>query len=202
MSLLAPTARLESLMTELVDRIAQKGQASGLTAEQLTEILMKVGDHSATAMQKSLKPENAEHPHISVFFTEADRAKYGDYTQKPKLRCKTFFCGIEENDERLTPLEIEGYNAITSTREARGGRWTALVKHSGQKQEQLWVNVPCESVDQRMDLPPLTLILHELNGGQSTEDLHGLLRQLDKLKAMVIESGSRTPQQLEAELLN
>mgnify|MGYP001597491977 CR=1 FL=1 len=61
--------------------------------------------------------------------------------------------------------------------------------------------MPCEAVDQRMDMPPLTLILHELNGGQSTEDLHGLLKQIDALKAMLVGKGS-TPAELEAALLN
>lgn len=188
------------LLSELVDKLAEKSANAGISAEQLAEVLIKAQLTGAEAMRQSLKPENADHPHISAFFTEADRAKYGAWDQKPKLRAKTFFCGIEEDAERLTSLEIESYNRITEDREARGGRWTATVRRRGHKDETLTVNVPCETVDQRMDLPPLTLILHELNGGQSTEDLYSLLKQIDKLKVMLVERGS-TPAELEAALL-
>lgn len=188
------------LLNDLVDKLSERSGAAGLSAEQLQEILTKVGVTSAEAMRQSLKPENPDHPHISAYFTEKDRAKYGSWEQKPTLRVKTFFCGVEENADRLTPLEIESYNRITADREARGGRWTAAIKRAGKKDEALFVNVPCETVDQRMDLPPLTLILHELNGGQSTEDLHGLLTQIDQLKTMLVAKGS-TPAELEAALL-
>lgn len=201
MSLMAPTARMEQMMETLISKIADRAGTAGITTEQLAEILAKVGITSAEAMRQSLKPENPDHPHISAFFTEKDRAKYGAWENKPELRVKTFFCGVEENADRLTPLEIESYNRLTADREARGGRWTATVKRAGHKDEALIVNVPCETVDQRMDLPPLTLILHELNGGQSTEDLHGLLKQIDALKSMLVAKGS-TPAELEAALLD
>lgn len=189
------------LLNELVDKLSERSASSGLSPEQLTEILTKVGITSAEAMRQSLKPENTDHPHISAFFTEKDREKYGGWENKPTLRVKTYFCGVEEDVERLTPLEIESYNRLTEDREARAGRWTATIKRRGHKGEELFVNVPCETVDQRMDLPPLTLILHELNGGQTTEDLHALLKQIDYLKAQLVAKGA-TPAELEAALLS
>lgn len=189
-----------TLLKQLVGEMQEQSKASGLSPEQLEAILSRVGLSSAEAMRQSLKPENTEHPHISAYFTEKDRQQYGSWENKPKLRVKTYFCGVEENDDRLTPLEIEGFNRITEDREARGGRWTATIRKQGRKGEELYVNVPCETVDQRMDLPPLTLILHELNGGQSTEDLHSLLKQIDTLKGMLVAKGS-SPADLEAALL-
>lgn len=200
MSLLGPTARTEALLEELVDRLSKKATDNGLSADQLKAILESVSHSSAEAMRTSLKPENPDHPHISAYFNKEDAAKYGGWENKPTLRVKTFFCGIEENEDRLTPAEIEGYNAITERKSARGGKWKAEIKHKGEPHEELHIQVPMESVDQRMDLPPLVLLLHELNGGPSTADLHQLLKQIDHLKALAFNKGITT-QEMEAALL-
>ena len=163
--------------------------------EQLETLLERVGRSTAEGMRQSLKPENTEHRNESAFFTAADKAKYGSFDQKPKLTRKTFFVGIDERDERLTPAEIEGYNALTTYKEARNGKWKAEIKRNGQHEE-LWVTVPFETVDQRMDLPPLILILHELNGGTSTADIHSLVKQIEAFKKLAVSSGA-TAQQLE-----
>lgn len=208
MSLMAPTARVEQLMETLVAKIADRAGTAGITAEQLSDILAKVGTTSAEAMRQSLKPENPDHPHISAYFTEKDSAKYGPWENKPKLvgttgePRRTWFCGIEENAERLTPMEIESYNRITADREARSGAWTATVKYVGTKKEELHVKLPAETIDHLMNMPSgLPLILHELQTGQSTADIMDALRQIDQLKSMLVAKGS-TPAELEAALLS
>ena len=195
-----PDPSTEDRLVQILEKLSESAQASGLSAQQLETLLSKVGITSAEAMRLSLKPENAEHAHISAFFTPQDKERYGSYLNKPVLRRRTFFVGVEEKDERLTPAEIEGYNRIQKSCEARHGRWKALVTVAGEK-EMLQVQVPCESLEDRMELRPLVLILHELNGGQSTEDLSVLLRQIENLQALAVKQGATT-QDLEHILLH
>lgn len=187
----------EELLMRLIEKLSEQSSQAGLSAEQLEAILTKVGLSTAEGMRQSLKPENADHEHISVFFTKQDRARYGSWEQKPKLTRKTFFAGIEEKEDRLTPAEIEAYNAITTNREARNGLWQAKIEKTGGN-EQLFITVPLNT-DARIDLPPLVLILHELNGGRSTQDVHGLLRQIDHLMNVAQQHGA-TVAELEASL--
>ena len=174
----------EKLLEVLVQKLSSVGQQSGLSEAQLEKILTSVGANTAEAMRASLKPENTDHPHVSAYsYPEGDKAR-----PKPDLRVKTFFCGMEEQKERLTPSEVLAYNAITNERKARDGAWKALIKHKGETHEELHVMIPCETVDQRMGLPPLELILLELNGGPSTADLGGMLATIRKLEQELVEA--------------
>jgi len=186
-------------LVEILERLAERAAASGLTSEQLQQVLHSAGVTSAEAMRQSLRPENADHPHISAFFTESDRLTYGTYENKPKLTRKTFFCGVEEKDERLTPSEIEGYNRISDNRSARHGRWAAEIRRNGRADE-LHVWVPCSTLEERMQLRPLLLIQHELNGGASTEDLGALLQELQRVRALAASKGA-TAAELERTLV-
>jgi len=190
----------EARLIDLVEKLATQAQSSGFTPQQLETILARAGAATAEGMRISLKPENPDHRHESAFFTAADKARYGSFDQRPTLTRKTFFVGAEEKDERLMPAEIEEYNAITSYREARGGKWKAEIRRNGQE-EQLWVWVPIETQDQRMDLPSLLLILMELNGRANTANLHALVRQIEMLKGMVVTGKQMAPADLERELL-
>jgi hypothetical protein len=176
-------------LTAILEQLTLQSANAGLSAPQLEAILTKVGLSTAEGMRMSLKPENTEHRNESAFFTARDKAKYGSWQNKPTLTRKTFFVGAEEKDERLMPEEIEGYNAITKYCEARNGKWKAQIKKNGQAEE-LWIDVPCETVDNRMDLPSLILILHELNGGRSTADVHSLIKQIEILKRDAISRGA------------
>lgn len=189
----------EDRLLAVLEKFASAGSQAGFSPQQLEAILTRVGLSTAEGMRQSLKPENPEPTNISVFFTEKDLRKYGSFAEKPKLRRRTFFVGAEEKDERLTPAEIEAYNQIDGFREARGGRWRAEIRKNGQHEE-LFVTVPCDTVDQRMELPSLLLILHELNGGASTADLHSLIRQLEYLKGHAIKAGANAAE-LEKELM-
>jgi hypothetical protein len=179
--------KTESLLEKLVSQLVEKSSSAGLTMDQLESILDRVGKNSADAMRHSLKPENPDHPAISAFsYPEGDIKR-----PKPDLRVKTWFCGIEENKDRLTPAEVEAYNAIKNDRTARNGDWKAEIKHKGQTKEELHIWIPCETVDQRMGLPPLVLILNELNGGPSTEDIAGLLSKITTLESELATARSQ-----------
>lgn len=187
------------ILETLVNKLIESGSKQGLSESQLETLLTRVGTNTAEAMRSSLKPENADHPEISAFsYPEGEKAR-----PKPALRVKTTFCGVEEKAERLTPTEIEAYNAITTDRKARGGSWWAKVTNKGQANEELIVFVPCETVDQRMGLPGLELILSEINGGPSTADLGGMIATIRRLEQEL--AGARAAQgtavALEAEYL-
>lgn len=182
---------LKALISAFTESI--KGVA--LKPEQIKELIAGV----ASGTQKALRPEVAVHPGISVFsYPEGDVAR-----PKPVLTRDTYFCGIKEEEERLTPGEIDAYNAVGQPRECRGGSWRAEIKRSqsvGGK-ESLFVWVPHNTMDQRNVLPPsLILLLTELNGGPSTENLLDLLRQIENLKALLVKKGS-TVAELETALL-
>ena len=102
----------------------------------------------------------------------------------------------------MTPSEIDAYNAIDTPREVRNGAWRAVIKKptavGGKQTLEIWV--PKDTVDQRMVLPSLHLILHELNGGPSTENIMDLIKQIESLKALLASKGA-TASELEAALL-
>lgn len=186
-----------SLFMGMLDKLVDKLAASQMSPSAMKDILMESGKITAEMARKAKWPENATHPHISVYsYPEGDVIR-----PKPVLTRTTWFCGIREEEDRLTPAEIDGYNAIIEPRSVRGGAWRAEIimpKALGAKPD-LFVWVPKETVDQRMVLPSLPLILHELNGGPSTEDVMSLLKQIEGLKALLIAKGTTT-QELEATL--
>lgn len=191
----APRATIEDRLEQLIMALPAAMAGLALNPSQLREIIQ--GAVEGTTQKRIL--ENTIHPHISAYsYPEGDIAR-----PKPKLIRKTYFCGIEEKEDRLSPGEIDAYNAIVEPREARGGAWRAKImraRHLGDPGE-LQVFVPAASVDQRMMLPgSLTLILLELNGGPSSSDVVVLLRQIETLKAMLLNKGM-TASQLEEQLL-
>lgn len=186
-------------LSDILEKLVASSTEKGISAEQLETLLTRAGMTSAEAMRLSLKPENPDPTHISAFFTKDDMLKYGSFENKPKLRIKTYFCGIEEKDDRLTPAEIEAYNALEGFQEARNGVWKAEVKRNG-RHEELHVNLPIDTIDSRMGLPPLLLILMELAGGPSTADIHNLLKQIENLKGLAVKSGASV-KDLEAAML-
>jgi len=188
-------ALFASFMGKLVDKMT----AAQVSPAALKDILTETGKVNAELARKAKWPENPDHPHISAYsYPEGDVLR-----PKPKLKRETFFCGYREDEERLTPGEIEAFNAIDGPLEARGGSWRAVVKKPLAKggKETLEIYVPKDSVDQRMVLPSLHLILHELNGGPSTEDIMTLVKQIEGLKALLAAKGA-TAEELEAAMLS
>lgn len=187
---------------QMMAALIQGLKGLSMPQESLKEILLEVGKSNAEVARRARWPENPDHEHISVYFTKEDKAKYGGEHNKPTLKRKTYFCGIEEKEERLTVGEILAFNAFETPMECRGGAWRAVIKKPSAVggKEELWIWVPKETVDQRMVLPSLHLILHELNGGPSTEDVMTLLIKIKKLEALLAAKGA-TASELEAALM-
>jgi hypothetical protein len=108
---------------------------------------------------------------------------------KPKLRYDVFFCQGRQTQDMLTPLEVELFNSFDTSRECRGGKWRAELKPHGTR-TRLFVSVPFEGMDVRMDLPPLVQILSELLYGEMVADpaqalamISALQRRVDELEA-------------------
>lgn len=190
-----PQSAMEMMMTALVGAFSKVA----MTPDAMRDILMEVGKSNAEMAKAARWPENAIAPGISAYsYPEGDVAR-----PKPKLGRDTYFCGVREQETWLTPSEILAYNAIAEPRVARGGSWRAELKRGAAMgaKEELFIWVPKETVDQRMDLPVLHLILHELNGGPSTQDIESIMRQLTALREMVLKGTKKTAAELEAELL-
>lgn len=151
--------------------------ANGLTADQLQTILAS----NASAVQKAMKPENATAPNVSAFNPTG--------AAKVSLKRKTYFVGAKMTDEMLTPLEIELFNRFDSSKTAKGGKWTARVIQNGDSQE-LHVQVPHKEIDDRMNLPALTLILRELLDGSEAADPESLYARLAAAESKLAAIGA------------
>ena len=169
-------AELDRLIAEQKARLAQPVAAGGgMTADQLERVLAQQAEATKELVQASRpsRHTNPDHTHVSAFsYPEGDlkrpKRKLGVYDEAGTLvrTRETFFNNHRESEDDLTPAEIDAYNAITHTCEARDGRWTAVIKRG-----QLHVNVPSFTMDERNDLPQgLVLILRELADGPRAVD--------------------------------
>ena len=191
-----PESDKDDMLAKLLVQLVETAKTNALSPEVLETILARVGDHSAGAMKASLQKENETHPHISVFNPQGDIAH-----PRPEFRVPTYFCGYEEKAERLTRTEIELYNAIHKNCDAHGGRWTAQIRRNQSGSETLHINVPAKTSDERMDIPPLVIVLSVLNGGPDITEVHELVKQIERLKALAIHSGA-TAADLETAMLS
>jgi hypothetical protein len=103
----AVVAMPQALVELLLERLgAPAAAASGLTAEQLAEILKSTGLSTAAAMQSALKPENANHPGVSCYsYPEGDFVK-----PRPTLKCLMTWCSAEIDPETQHWYELELLN--------------------------------------------------------------------------------------------
>lgn len=162
-----------SQIRQLSNTLGQaKSQGARLSAADLKGILQE--------QRKALKPENATHPGISAFsYPEGDVAR-----PKPALRRETFFNGIREDVEALTPAEVEMYNRFEGTRTARNGMWTAEVRRNGSS-EQLFITNEPKTLDGRQALPAISLILRELLDGEEAVNPDTLAQRVAELEAKI-----------------
>lgn len=171
---LAPAAASDALAEALLKAMEkmQPAQASGITEEQLDKILTG----TAESTRKALRPENARHPDVSAFNPAGER----DHP-KAKLTRKVFWANVPLQAGEMTPEEIDLLNSITHNLEARNGRWKAEIKKDGGEQE-LWISFPHDSIDDRMDLPSMELMLRELVGGTRAVDAGSLAQRVAELE--------------------
>lgn len=158
-------AALEAQIAELKALVGAKVSDAGIAAVQL------LADRSAPK-------ENPNYNEVSPFtYPEGERVR-----PKPKLARPTFFAGARCRDEDLTPAEIDAFNSITQTRLSREGTWKAEIRQNGSAQE-LWIDVPVKTLDDRMNLPSLAAILLELHGGEKAADPLALAQRVAELEA-------------------
>lgn len=177
-----------TMIARALDKLSEQKGSGDVSPEQM-QAMMSVAaaaaaSQGAESMRQVLHPQNAQHPGKSAFsYPEGDVER-----PRPVLRPKAdgmpglvFFCGAREDPEQLTPAQIELYNRFDRTRTSREGRWRAEVMASGD----LAVWVPCKSIDDRMDLPSLDLILTELLDGAAAVDPVSLAARLAQLEAQL-----------------
>lgn len=160
--------------------LAEKLQApQGLTKDDLSEAF----EAGSEGMRRALKPENPRHPDVSAFNPAGER----DHP-RPALRRKTFMSpGMELVANELNVEEINLLNSIEHNIEARNGQWRAELKRTATDgTQELHIVVPCNTMDERMDLPKsLELILRELVGGTKAVDPETLAQQVAALQKQV-----------------
>lgn len=158
-------AALEAQLDELKALLTQPRIDPGLEAVKMLA-------------QQSAPAENRNYNEIGPFtHPEGERVR-----PKPRLSRPTFFAGARQNDETLTPLEIDLFNKIDGTRVTRNGLWKAEVRQNGSAQE-LWIDVPVKTLDDRINLPSLVSVLLELNGGEKAADPTSLAQRVAELEA-------------------
>lgn len=166
-----------TLLAQVLNRLVDAQEANrGISKDDLAEVL----EAGSEGMRRALKPENARHPDVSAFNPEGER----DHP-RPALRRKTFMSpGMELVANELTVKEIEILNAIEHPLEARNGSWRAELKRTATDgTQELHIVVPCNTMDERMDLPKsLELILMELVGGTKAVDPETLAQRVAELE--------------------
>lgn len=151
---------------------AHRAAGGGISKDDLKDLM--------NAQRKALRPENEQHPGISVYsYPEGELAR-----PKPPLRRETYFCGAREKADLLDPQEIELYNRFTVSTTARGGKWEATIRQRDGV-ESLWITCAgAHNPDSPTGpLPALTLILRELLDGPSATDPETLSQRVAQLEA-------------------
>ena len=163
-----------------------------MTAEQFSQLLDVLQKRStsdpgvadalmalANQQARTVRVQNAFHPGRSVFsHPEGEEAH-----PKERLARETFFCGVLQENDSLTPSEISLFNQITSSKRSRNGTWTADLDPT---RNRLVISLPHASINERMELPgSLSLILMEFIGGQDAIDPSHLSAEVLKLREQV-----------------
>jgi|SRR5215831_688479 len=148
----------------------------------------------ATTQQRAVRHSNAFHPGISAYsYPEGDekriKPRHVDKTGRPR---EVFFCGTRQDEEMLTPREIDLYNQITSSKLARNGDWRADVQQLGPSGERLLIQIPVKTINDKARLPQsLEICLLEFIGGRDAVDPMRLTeevqQQRDTIAALVAQ---------------
>lgn len=163
------------------------------TMEEVVGTLAAIQAQTLAFQQESLaedrrvRPrENVNHPAISAFSYPEGNLK----RPKPALKRITFHCRVKQNDDLLTPEEIEAFNAFEHNCTARDGAWTATIERNGTT-ERLLIDHPSKTPDDRMNLPNgLLLILRELRQGPESVDVGSMAARLARLEAQLAGSAA------------
>lgn len=165
-------------LLEALQLVMQRPQQSDPALLALAE-----GLAATTKQQARLhRPSNVVAPGISEFsYPEGETER-----PKAKLSNETYFEGVRQSEEQLTPMEIDLFNSITISKDARKGAWKAnLVPGVGTAKGRLQIWLGIRQHDDLIGLPPLVQILMELSKGADATDVAKLFEQLEAMKAQI-----------------
>jgi hypothetical protein len=181
-------AELDRLIEAQKARLAQP-VSGGLSGEDLKAILESQHKNQQQLVEatRQVRHSNPDHTHVSAFSHPG-----GDLAEpKASLRFKeVFHNGHREREDDLTPGEIDAYNAITHSCEARGGKWTATVSRDGRR---LLIVIPCYTPDERGDVPSLTMQLMELAQGERAVAPDQMAAELLRMRKAMEAHGIAVP---------
>lgn len=160
---------------------AQRAHSGGgVSANDLKELLQ--------AQRKVLKPENEQHPGISVYsYPEGELVH-----PKPPFVRDVFFNDLRERHDQLSTLEVELYNRFDTNKTARNGMWRAEIRRNGSAEELRIITEP-KTLDGRLSLPPLTMILRELLDGADAVNPDTMAKRVADLEAALKSLAERQP---------
>jgi hypothetical protein len=176
-------AELDRLIEEQKARMAATAPSVGLSGDDLRAILTAQTEAQKALIEQTrpVRHSNPDHAHVSAFsYPEGDlkRPKPAFLAGKNGRPRDVYFNNHRESVEDLTPAEIEAFNAITASCEAREGRWTATVKPNA-----LFVNIPSFTADDRGEMHNgLVLNLRELAEGPKAVDMASLAAEVALLR--------------------
>lgn len=158
----------------------------GMTPEHLQVLMGTMTKVSADAQKEALRSQRTENPLYPEKSVFNPRGRYDDngnpMSAKVTFRIPVIYNGVRLGGELETEEEIDLCNQITESKYAREGTWKAELEGKGINQR-LKITVPSLTVDDRMALPPFTMILRELISGKAavnTESLHKQIADLQR----------------------
>lgn len=88
---------------------------------------------------------------------------------RPKLRCRYFFCGAELRAQDMTNAEIRKVNEITVAGVYHKGQWRVRTRLDDDGVPTFFIDLPVKTIDQRMDIPRgLIAIIDEILAEESS----------------------------------
>jgi hypothetical protein len=181
-------AELDRLIDAQKARLAESTPV-GLTGETLTAILASQAEGMKALVEQArpVRHSNPDHLHISAFsHPEGDlkRPKPSFIKGANGRPRDVFFNNHRESVDDLTPAEVDAYNAITHSCEAREGKWTAVVKANA-----VFITIPSFTSDDRQEMHNgLVLNLTELASGPKAVDLVDLVAEVAALRRQLASS--------------
>lgn len=176
-------SELSALVRSIAQEVNSGGGGGSQPDGQLAQALIALN-----AMKNEVVRNHVRSNSISEYYEtgKSDFAPEG-FTSKDtvKLKYRTWYLGDKMKEENLTPSEIHLFNSFTTDKSARNGSWTATITNDGSQLAKLSIECPIGTMDNRWQLPSLSLILQELLGGRDSLNPDSLLSRVADLEAMI-----------------
>lgn len=174
-------------MHQLMQQTGQAPSMQGFTPEMLATILQSSGQQTALALKRAGQRECLTYHNRSVFDPTGRFDDEGNsLPAKVSFKYDTYYIGVligraGMSGDSSTPAETELYNRFEHDMDAHGGTWTARFETRGDSRT-LSIEVPVESVDDRMGIPEISLVLLTLLEGEESVNAATLLSQVKTLR--------------------